>query len=149
MIRIPSSQTAALVQSALAHGGTLWMTIEGDSMKPFLQRGDRILIQSRSVASLRSGDLVTFTDGATVCTHRLLGKNSTGDRTLLVTKGDLCGRWDRPVPAESILGKGIAVLKGRRMIGLDGIQGRALNLVLLFFSLLMGWVLWLKWKMLS
>lgn len=125
------------------------MTIEGDSMKPFLHRGDRILIQSRPVASLKPGDLVAFTDGVTWCTHRLLGKNSTGDRTLLVTKGDLCGRWDRPVPAESIVGKGISVLKGRRMIGLDGVQGRVLNLALLLFSLVMGWVLWLKWKMLG
>ncbi len=136
--------TVPFAQAAVAQGRALWLTVEGDSMRPILRPGDRILIQPGS--SLRPGNLITFTDGTDLCTHRLIGKAGRARKTVLFTKGDLSCRWDQPIPVEAVLGKVIAVQKGSRALSMDGSLWHFLDPILSVVSVVFGGLLYLKWK---
>lgn len=113
-------------------------------MIPFLRPGDRILIQP--TASLRPGDLITFLKGSDLCTHRLIRRIKRAGKTFLLTKGDLCARLDPPVLEEAVVGKGVAIRRGHKVIALESAAWPVLNRALLLLSLGMGWLLWIKWK---
>jgi len=137
----------ALSRGALEWEGTLWFGVEGDSMKPFLRSGDRVLVQTCSIDALQCGDLVLFTKGEALCLHRVMARITRGGHRGLRTKGDGCARWDQPVPADSIVGKGIALERWDRIVALNTIHGRLLGLLCVCGSVLMGCGLWLKWRL--
>ena len=125
----------------------MWLTVEGSSMVPLLRRGDRVLVQPCSAASVTPGDLVVMGEGAHLCTHRLISKMHRDGRDYLRTKGDDCGRWDEPLPVERLIGKVTVIDRGARQIRLERAVWRVLNRLLLVYSLLMGWLLWSKWRL--
>jgi signal peptidase I len=136
--------SAMMAQVGLQYGQTLWVTVNGDSMWPLIVPGDRLLLEP--VDSLRIGDLITFYEVSTLCTHRVMGKIKKAGELLLRTKGDCCGQWDQPIPVESIVGKVVAIQKRDRLLVLKGPLWRGLNLMFLVLSVGMGGLLRLKWK---
>jgi len=138
-------QTVMMAHAALQQGQAIWVTVKGDSMRPLIASGDRLLIEP--ARSLRIGDLITFYEMSTLCTHRVIGKVKKAGELLFRTKGDSCGQWDLPIPVESILGK-VAVIqkKGKRQLVLKGPWWRGLNYIFLVLSLGIGGILTLKWK---
>lgn len=138
-------RSAMMAHAAVQQGQALWVTVNGDSMRPLIVSGDRILIEP--VDSPRIGDLITFYEMSTLCTHRVIGRVKKAGELLLRTKGDCCGQWDLPIPVESILGKVAVIQKGDRRLVIDGPFWRFLNLTLLVLSLGIGGILKLKWKL--
>ncbi len=118
-------------------------------MQPFLRTGDRVLVRPCAVEGLACGDLVLFTNGAELCLHRVMAWMEQGGRRWLRTKGDWCGRWDLPVAAESVIGKGVMMHRGDRLLVLDRWPGRLLGVFGVCRSIAMGWGLWLKWRLQS
>jgi len=137
----------ALSRRALERDGALWLTIEGTSMQPFLRRGDRVLVRPCSTAALVCGDLALVAEGDGFCLHRVLVSSEKNGRSRLRTKGDWCGRWDRPVEAGSVVGRGVMVERGARRLNLDSWIGRCLGIVWACGSVLTGWGLWVKWRL--
>ncbi|MBI3622328.1 MAG: S24/S26 family peptidase [Nitrospirae bacterium] len=146
MDRSHRQHSIALSRRALEREGALWFEIDGGSMKPFLRAGDRVLVRSCSADALASGDLVLLTEADTLCLHRVIRSGRSNGRRWLRTKGDGCGRWDLPVEAGSVVGKGVARQRGHRTVPLDGWSGRLLGFLCVYGSVLMGWGLWLKWR---
>ena len=134
-----------MAHAALQQGQAVWVTVKGDSMRPLIRFGDQILIEP--IDSPRLGDIVTFYDTSTFCTHRVIGTVNRAGRLLCYTKGDFCGQWDLPVPVESIIGKVTAIQKSDRRFVIEGPFWRFLNLTLLVLSLGIGVILQLKWKL--
>ena len=137
-------RSAMMAHVAVRQGHGLWVTVNGDSMRPLLVSGDRIFIEP--VDSPRIGDLITFYEMSTLCTHRVIGRVKKAGALLLRTKGDCCGQWDLPIPLKSILGKVAVIQKGDRRLVIQGPFWRLLNLFLLVLSLGIGGILTLKWK---
>ena len=136
--------SAMMAHAALQQGQALWVTVNGDSMRPLIISGDRLLIEP--VDSPRIGDLITFYEMSTLCTHRVIGKMKQAGKLLFRTKGDYCGQWDLPIPVEAILGKVAIIQKGDRQLVLKGPLWRGLNYLFLVLSLGIGGILTLKWK---
>lgn len=131
----------------LKHEKTLWLKVKGKSMMPFLYPGDKILIQPRPINFLKTGNLITFLDGTALCTHRLIGKVKRAGQVYLITKGDLCARLDPPIPLGVIIGKVIAIQKGKRILSIEGPLWQAFNPILAFLSRFTGGLLRLKWRL--
>lgn len=138
---------SALSQRVLEREGALWVEIDGSSMNPFLRTGDRVLVRSCPADALACGDLVLLAEGDGFCLHRVMVAQEKNGQPWLRTKGDGCGRWDPPVAAGSVVGKGVVRDRENRMLVLDGWPGRLLGYLCVCSSVLMGWGLWLKWHL--
>jgi len=137
----------AFSRNVLEREGALWFRVEGCSMRPFLRAGDRVLIRACSIETLTWGDVVLFTNGDSLCLHRVMVPMGQNGRRSVQTKGDTCGRWDLPPAAESIIGKGVMVQRGNCLLTLDSWSGRLLSSLCASSSILIGWGLWLKWRL--
>ena len=136
--------SAMMAHATAQQGHGLWVTVNGDSMRPLIDSGDRLLIEP--VDSLRMGDLITFYETSILCTHRVIGKVKKAGELWFQTKGDCCGHWDQPISPEAIVGKVVAIQKGKKCLFLKGPLWRGLNYMFLVLSLGMGGILTLKWK---
>jgi len=88
-------------EAGLQEAGHLWLRVQGASMLPFLQEGDRLLLLPLSDGEPRMGDLLVFVQGEHLVVHRLLGRD--GDRLCLA--GDALGQADPSVDRDALLGR--------------------------------------------
>ncbi len=74
-----------------------------------IEVGDLIFAKKTDTASLKVGDIISFMEGTSVVTHRIIGINNANGLSF-VTKGDANNAEDTdPVPADKVVG----VFKGR------------------------------------
>ena len=64
------------------------IAIGSDSMKPVYARGDGVLYRKATANDLETGDIVVFSKGNTVVTHRVYSITRKGDSVVIQTKGD-------------------------------------------------------------
>ena len=88
------------------------LRIGGDSMDPFLRKGD--LIEVVPPDHLKIGDLIVFRHEEQFICHRLCKIREDG---MVETQGDRSHRKDIPIPMENILGKVERRRPGRRAVG--------------------------------
>lgn len=84
-------------------GWRLQLTVQGDSMVPWLQSGDVVMIRCLPSEDIRLGDLVCFQrDGVTIL-HRVVAQRGRG-QPALYEKGDADngGQW---IEADCIIGR--------------------------------------------
>jgi len=102
------------------------LPITGNSMLPFLREGDYVLL-SHGRAGVRRGDLVVFRQGEGLVAHRVLRIVSGDDTTTFMTKGDHATRFDPPLNASEVLGRVLAIKRGRQYMRLDTTTWRMIN----------------------
>lgn len=141
---------AQWTEAGLQEAGRLWLKVQGASMLPFLQEGDRLELRPLGPCPPRRGDLLVFVQGEHLLVHRLLRWDDASCRTagdaltrpdppvaraaLLGRAGALACRWGeadldrRPWPAFQAL---LAVLLNRRLAGGPGaaLAGRSMRLL--------------------
>lgn len=107
--RLRSGTVAALVRES-AEG--LEIEVQGDCMRPWLESGDRVAIDSAAV--LWPGDIVAFAaEDGRYLVHRFLGFRRHRGRMAIVTRADDASKSDFPVPAERVLGRVTRILGER------------------------------------
>jgi signal peptidase I len=120
--------------------GFFIVKVTGNSMRPFIESGDCVLIRRCSLNELFSGNIVAlFYNGIDskndiLCVHRLIWKNISKTRMIFFMKGDsisFVGRIRIGKDAEFI-GKVISVVKNNKMIFVDDYRS---NFIGLFISL--------------
>ncbi|HSK69081.1 MAG TPA: signal peptidase I [Candidatus Limnocylindria bacterium] len=74
------------------------LIVVSGSMSPAVEAGDLIVIGRRD--AYRPGDVVTFRDGGSLVTHRLV----TLEDGMAVTRGDANNTEDKPFPVSDIVG---------------------------------------------
>ena len=119
-------------------GDTLRLRVARESMRPFLRPGDWIVAGRAVEGSLWIGDLVLFARGSDLVVHRYLGRVRRGGRVLLQTKGDGRFFFDSPWPASMLVGRVLAVHRGKRLLRLRGRPWRTFNYVIGVLSILEG-----------
>jgi signal peptidase I len=114
MLKTSSLEVESLLREVVSRGNYLRGRALGRSMYPLIYSGDYLFIEHRNIANLNIGDIVFFHSNiGTYVTHRLVKKN--GPNTI-ITRGDNTRRFDRPVPAESIIGRVVRIEgRGRRL----------------------------------
>lgn len=96
------------------------LVVVSGSMQPAIYPGDLLVI--REQAGYQPGDIVTFIDGQSLVTHRLLGMKDGR----LLTRGDANNTDDTPVSPEKVLGRMVlrVPVLGRLVLFLQSNLGR-------------------------
>ena len=108
----PADLSSRLLDAAVEllgrSGGIGTVRVNGGSMRPTLQAGQRLAVQFGPRREHR-GDMLVFRQADYMAVHRLLGRSRRNGRTYLRTRGDAVPRLDPPVFRESIVGRVIAI----------------------------------------
>ena len=102
------------------------------SMEPTIYPGDVVVICEQKVEKYKVGDIVTYLDGQTVFTHRIVGE----EKGMFVLKGDNNNTVDDTVSPEQLAGKVLLTIPkiGVAMVFIKRPAGMAvLALVLLLY----------------
>ncbi|MBN1794895.1 MAG: signal peptidase I [Candidatus Omnitrophica bacterium] len=103
----------------------------GFSMWPFLKKGERIIIRETPPDELKKGDAILYQrDGAVVC-HRVIKKYCGGEGIIFFTRGDNSFAAPERVLASEVLGKAIAVKKGKKITSLTSGKNRLIGLCII------------------
>jgi signal peptidase len=123
------------------------ISISGRSMLPAIHDGDHALV-SHGCAGVRPGDVIVFRHDGTLIAHRVLRIEHGDDGPTFVTKGDNATHLDPPLSADEIVGRVLAIERGRRHTSLDTttwrILGRLIATGTLAWTRLYGWSRGLK-----
>ena len=121
---------------------TKTITISGQSMLPFLRRGDQVRVECGST-DIRRGDIVVFYRQGQLMAHRVVGFDRTPSGRACITKGDNCGQCDAPLAAGELVGRVSSLKRGPKSVSLQPLPRRAVNWLIAVTSLAaakgLGW----------
>ncbi len=103
--------------------GPLRLTVTGNSMRPLLQAGDGVVVQSIDPLALRPGDMIVVQRGGEWITHRLVVVDERGWHT----HGDATCYGDEAASAAQIVGRVIAIERNGQTIDLRQPRWRAVD----------------------
>jgi signal peptidase I len=102
----------------------------GFSMWPFLKAGQRLIIKRTSIEDLKIGDVILYlANNQRVC-HRLIKKIRHRQGQFLYARGDNSASSPELVSEEMFLGKVAGIVRNGKIISLDGMRQRLVNLVI-------------------
>ena len=110
-----------LAAEVLRVSGGLTFKAQGSSMAPSVWPGDIVTIESVAAAELEPGDVALYERPEGVVLHRYMGAGPGGLRF----RGDARSIDDAPVQPAQVLGKVIAIRRGRRRL----FPARLLNVI--------------------
>lgn len=125
--------------NALPEGAQARLRVVSSSMAPWLQPGDEVTLLRLPLSRLRCGDLVVVQRSADFVTHRLILVKSGW----VYTKGDRLPGLDAPASPEQVLGRVVAIQRGRMQRDLAAAGWVALHRLIGFWQRL-----WIEIKML-
>jgi len=88
-------------------------------MSPLIEAHDKVIAESVRRRGLRRGALVVFREAESLIVHRIVRKIDKDGQVLICQLGDN-GSAHSWVREEDVLGRVLAVVKGRKLIPLDG-----------------------------
>lgn len=144
------AEIAGLWAEVLEKTGELWITVVGDSMDPLIRTGDSALVRSADVSEIGVGDIVTFSRGDALVTHRVVGIVRETDRLMIIEKGDRSPRATM-IDSNCVAGKVTAIRRGKETWSLEEAQillEQPINAWHFVFLRFLGamYSLLLKWK---
>lgn len=84
--------------------GYTFFEVATASMYPTIEIGDVVIV--RITKDVEQNDIIVYTDGESIITHRLIEKNDNG----LIAKGDANNSEDKPINENMVLGKVIKII---------------------------------------
>ena len=87
--------------------GWSWAIVISGSMEPEIRVNDLVIVHEEENYAV--GDIITYEDGSSVVTHRIVGETEQG----FTTKGDCNNTEDTlPVPISAVVGRVVWVIPG-------------------------------------
>lgn len=102
-----------LLRELLARGGHLPLVARGDSMRPALRSGDRLVLGPVDGAGVRPGEIVLWSHRGRVVVHRVVELRGSELRT----RGDAAAEDDGWVPRAAVLGRVVRSQRGSSRLG--------------------------------
>ncbi len=115
---IPQSILKAALDIWEDSGQQRCLPIIGRSMLPLLRHGDQAWIE-HGCANPHRGEIIVFRDENKLTIHRIIRLSHDSGKLLFITKGDNFFKFDAPVTPEQILGRVVAVQRGKQRIMID------------------------------
>lgn len=110
----------------------------GNSMKPLLHNGSRVLIEHCS-SSVNIEDIIVYYRNNGLIAHRVIRIKTDEQKRLYLTKGDSALRFDDPLVSEKeIVGVVRGIVKESKTIHLTGWRWRIFGKVMAASSLIVG-----------
>jgi peptidase S24-like protein len=112
-----------ILRERLGAGESIWLPIQGRSMRPLLRSGARILVAA--AARVRFGDVLAYESEGTLVCHRVIGRRGAA----LLTRADHRGTGPEVVTERQILG--VVTAFERRGVSVDLLTARQRTLAIL------------------
>ncbi len=96
-------------------------------MSPLLRLGDKILLETITPEQLKSGDIITLVWPDSLVTHRYWAKEGEPPVQRLLTRGDRPLVFDKPWPADALIGRVNGRSRNGRLLPLTHGAGLRLN----------------------
>jgi signal peptidase I len=106
--------------------GQGWFRIISGSMQPLFDVHDRVLAERVNSVNLRPGNIILFKNSHALVTHRVMKKYYEMGQLLFLQRGDAGGPAGL-IPAESVIGKIVALEKNGTVLRLDRGKGRIID----------------------
>jgi signal peptidase I len=113
-----------LLREWLGSGEPAWLHLTGDSMRPFLPAGVRLLVCGVAPNRIGRGDLIVFEAEDTLVCHRVLCRRVRRGARGFLTRGDA---WRTPqawIAEAHVVGNVVAVAARRGVVAIDTPQRR-------------------------
>ena len=124
-----------LSQDILERGVQVRFEGRGNSMRPFIEGGDIIIIEPLNGSQLHIGDVVYYRRfDSLLCAHRLVRKDIVEGRAILTTKGDNLPHCDLPFSIDKVLGRVAQIESRGRQVSLSGGLCQMLGQMVAWFS---------------
>ncbi|MCB0036125.1 MAG: hypothetical protein KDE51_18975 [Anaerolineales bacterium] len=120
----PKQLITVMVRESLAQGQPVWLTVISGSMRPFLEIGDEVRVESCAVEALQTGDIIVVEEDGSTLTHRFYKYTAAGE---LLIRGDNYSVFDPPLPVEAFIGRVTGRRRGADTLGFDTDLGRVLH----------------------
>jgi len=128
----------AVLKDWVASGKATTIRVSGNSMWPFLRDRDTVTVKPCSRA-VRLGDIAVYFAGEVLLIHRVVKVRRSREGAELRTKGDFALGCDPAVVKEAdLLGRAVAVTRGKTHIDLESASLRACGSAAALFSYLTG-----------
>ena len=97
----------------------LCLNIEGNSMRPYFQKGDRVelLLTKTNVNQFKIGDIIAFLQDEMIIVHRYIKKKKIANKWKICQRGDHL-RGSRWIDADQIIGYATAIHRSGKRIDL-------------------------------
>lgn len=116
-----------LLKDGMLAGQMPFLRVTSGSMRPLLQVGDEVGVQSVTLEQLQPGDIVVVSDCNQILTHRFWKRQDAPQSSVFVTRGDRVLHFDQSWAADQLLGRAVVRRRHERMLWLDYGLGRWLN----------------------
>lgn len=103
-----------MVEEIVRNFGRACVSVRGTSMTPAIHPGDFLTIQHINLQEISVGQIVLFSRGGTLITHRVVEKSEGPHSPHLVTRGDRVVHNDSPVSPDELLGRVKFIERGGR-----------------------------------
>lgn len=108
---------AELYREALRRGQPLWFRVASGSMHPLLCIGEEVYIEPATASELQVGEIAAFETSTGLVIHRIVLRQAGGKSIQLLEMSDTQLRAE-PVESEAVIGRVIAIGRGKRRIDL-------------------------------
>lgn len=108
----------SLFIQAVREGQPLWFRVASNSMLPLFQKNDTVYIVPTSAQDIHPGEIAAFETGRGLVIHRIVHRTQNGQTIRLFQMSDV-DLYLTPVSEEQVVGKVVAVRKGRAQIDLE------------------------------
>jgi signal peptidase I len=108
--------------------GLGWFKVVSGSMYPVIEINDRVLVKKIAIDTVKSGDIILFKIDGKFIVHRIIKIMKKDGSTVILQKGD-AKSYPSMIFLESIVGKVISIEKRNRIIELDSLQGKCINIL--------------------
>lgn len=106
---------AAIYKHDILQKGSIQITVNGNSMFPFLKNNDRIILNKAGLDQISIGDIVLTDKGNRLLCHRVFKKNTNSLRT----KADALIYSDELAQEKDLIGKVVVIRSGKKTIRLN------------------------------
>ena len=117
------------MQEELFHrDGRGWFKVISRSMYPLIEVNDKVLVKKSAIHEVRTGDIVLFRTEELFVAHRIINIMKKAGSTLILQKGD-ANNYASLICPESIVGKVTTIEKKGKIIELETVRGKCINLL--------------------
>lgn len=132
-----SKEVIQLLSYTIAKYGSIELPAEGNSMFPFIHKGDLCRFIPCEDSQLKKGDIVLFhTPAGQLIAHRYYQLKSINNQTHYICKGDSNIGFDDPLSKEQIIGKLIHIRKNKVQVFVTDSQAYVWGKLILTFPVI-------------
>ncbi len=131
-----------IIKNQLNSNLKIWLRVDGNSMYPFLQNGDKVLVSKINSRKVRIGELCLFQAKGSLFTHRIIGFG----KSKVLFKGDHNLVPDGWVFEKQIWGRIIRISKGNRVWELSAKKWQYINFIIGLLQIPTSIIFFLKRK---